>query len=74
MNTDGAKQENYNPGPAADHTGNGAAPDTSAPENQVGKGDSVNNATVTDDNTGKTTETNQEPAVSGKISAAPAVD
>jgi len=72
VNTDGAKPENYPQGPAADHTDNGATPDTSAKENQIGTGDGVNNATVVDDNTGKQSETNQEKTVSGKISAPPA--
>ena len=72
VNTDGAKSENYPQGSAADHTDNGATPDTSAKENQIGTGDGVNNATVVDDSTGKQSETNQEKTVSGKISAPPA--
>ena len=72
-NTDGGNSENYDQGPAADNTDNGATPDTSAPENQVGTGEGVNNSTVVDNSTGATTETTAEPPVRGEISA-PAVD
>ena len=66
VNHDGANPSNYNPGSAAGYTDNGAVPDTSAPENQVGIGDGVNHNTV---NGGQSTTSTTN---SGSISAPPA--
>ena len=65
VNHDGADPSNYNQGPAADSTDNGAVPDTSAPENQVGIGDGVNHDSV---NGGQSTTSTTN---SGRISAPP---
>lgn len=85
VNVDGAKAENYDKGPAADATDNGAVPDTSAKENQIGTNqEAINTTQGTDQSTGQkadtTTTTNpstgqSEPVVNdGAISAPPVED
>ena len=54
VNTDGNNPSQYDPGPPADNTDNGAIPDVTAPENQIGIGEGVNNNSYTDVQTGQT--------------------
>ena len=68
VNTDGADPNQYPTGPAADNTDNGQVPDTSAPSNQIGIGDGVNNNSYTDIATGQQTDGGNNH---GAISAPP---